>query len=204
MQQPTRVFVVGESIEQAHRLADIFTLSAGFDVIGLGALSARNGFNLRGADVVVAKASRPQRLLSAGAAFAQSIATFRGPTLWLSPDKHPPRSKGLNAVLPTEATHAQITAAAAAIAAGLHVAAANDKPHAEGEDSFAMLDSLTERELEVLNLVAEGFSNLEIARHLGVSRNTVKFHVSSIIAKLGATSRTEAVTVGLRRGLIII
>ncbi len=65
------------------------------------------------------------------------------------------------------------------------------------------LDPLTDRELEVLNLVAEGFSNLEIAKRLGVSRNTIKFHVSSIIGKLGATSRTEAVTVGLRRGLII-
>jgi len=52
--------------------------------------------------------------------------------------------------------------------------------------------------------VAEGLSNPQIAKRLKVSRNTAKFHVSSIIAKLGANSRTEAVTLGLRRGLIII
>ncbi len=107
-------------------------------------------------------------------------------------------------MLPTEATSAQISAAAAALAAGLLVGASSDKRQTEEDADFAILDPLTERELEVLNLVAEGFSNLEIAKRLGVSRNTVKFHVSSIIGKLGATSRTEAVTVGLRRGLIII
>ena len=78
-----------------------------------------------------------------------------------------------------------------------------DKPPTESQPDLTILDPLTDRELEVLNLVAEGFSNLEIAKRLGVSRNTIKFHVSSIIGKLGATSRTEAVTVGLRRGLII-
>jgi DNA-binding NarL/FixJ family response regulator len=72
------------------------------------------------------------------------------------------------------------------------------------EDELAFLDPLTERELSVLNLLAEGLSNPEIARHLGISRNTVKFHVSSIISKLGAASRTEAVAVGLKRGLIIV
>jgi len=78
-----------------------------------------------------------------------------------------------------------------------------DKPPTESQPDLTILDPLTDRELEVLNLVAEGFSNLEIAKRLGVSRNTIKFHVSSIIGKLVATSRTEAVTVGLRRGLII-
>lgn len=204
MQAPTRVFAMGESVQQAHRLADIFTTSPGFVVIGLGAISTRNGFDLRDAEVVVVQTSRPQRLFSADAAFAKSVRAFRGPILWLSPDPYAPRSNGTDAVLPTEATSAQISAAAAALAAGLHVGASSDKRQTEEDADFAILDPLTERELEVLNLVAEGFSNLEIAKRLGVSRNTVKFHVSSIIGKLGATSRTEAVTVGLRRGLIII
>jgi DNA-binding CsgD family transcriptional regulator len=203
MQHPTRVFVIGETVEVARRLEDIFTTSAGFAVLGLGASSTPNGFTLRGANVVVIKTSHPQRLLSE-TPVGKSLRPFRGPILWLSPDSHASRPNGLDAVLPTEATPAQITAAAAALDAGLHVGTSNHAPQTEEQDDFAILDSLTERELEVLNLVAEGLSNLEIAKRLGVSRNTVKFHVSSIIGKLGATSRTEAVTVGLRRGLIIV
>lgn len=201
MQEPTRVFVIGETVEVAHRLADIFTTSAGFAVVGLGASTGE--FSFRGTDVAVVKTTHPQRLLSE-TPVGKSLRMFRGPILWLWSQSHAPRPNGLDAVLPTEATAAQITAAAAALAAGLHVGPSNHTPQTEEQDDFAILDPLTERELEVLNLVAEGFSNLEIAERLGVSRNTVKFHVSSIIGKLGATSRTEAVTVGLRRGLIIV
>jgi DNA-binding NarL/FixJ family response regulator len=61
---------------------------------------------------------------------------------------------------------------------------------------------LTPRELEILEMIAEGMSNRTIAAHLGISDYTVKFHVASILAKLGAASRTEAVTLGVRHGLI--
>ncbi|NMB68101.1 MAG: response regulator transcription factor [Chloroflexi bacterium] len=61
---------------------------------------------------------------------------------------------------------------------------------------------LTARELEVLELVAHGLSNLEIAERLVVSRSTVKFHVSSILAKLSVSTRTEAVTVALQYNLV--
>jgi NarL family two-component system response regulator LiaR len=61
---------------------------------------------------------------------------------------------------------------------------------------------LTEREQEVLALLVEGLSNLEIAERLVVSRSTVKFHVSSILSKLGVTSRTEAVTVAFKKRLL--
>ncbi|TMQ22327.1 MAG: response regulator transcription factor [Candidatus Rokuibacteriota bacterium] len=53
-------------------------------------------------------------------------------------------------------------------------------------------------------MLAEGLSNRTIARRLGISTNTVKFHVASILAKLGVGSRTEAVTLGVRRGLIAL
>jgi DNA-binding NarL/FixJ family response regulator len=62
--------------------------------------------------------------------------------------------------------------------------------------------SLTPRELEVLGLVAQGLQNKEIAAQLVITERTVKFHVSSILAKLGADNRTEAVTIAARRGLI--
>jgi NarL family two-component system response regulator LiaR len=61
---------------------------------------------------------------------------------------------------------------------------------------------LTERELEVLALLVEGLTNPEIAERLVVSRSTVKFHVSSILSKLGASSRTEAVAMALQHDLI--
>jgi DNA-binding CsgD family transcriptional regulator len=65
-------------------------------------------------------------------------------------------------------------------------------------------EPLTPRELDVLELVAEGLSNKAIAARLGISDQTVKFHVASICAKLGVANRTEAVRRALRRGLLTL
>lgn len=65
-------------------------------------------------------------------------------------------------------------------------------------------ETLTERELEVLNLLAQGMPNKEIAAHLVISERTAKFHVSSIMGKLGATNRTEAVSLAAQNGLITL
>lgn len=66
------------------------------------------------------------------------------------------------------------------------------------------VEQLTAREREVLRLISEGLGNKEIAARLGISENTVKFHTSSILGKFGASSRTEAVSQGIRRGVIAI
>jgi len=66
------------------------------------------------------------------------------------------------------------------------------------------IEGLTERELEVLRLLAQGMPNKEIATRLIISERTVKFHVSSIMGKLGATNRTEAVSLAAQRGLITL
>ncbi|MBA2393060.1 MAG: response regulator transcription factor [Ktedonobacteraceae bacterium] len=66
------------------------------------------------------------------------------------------------------------------------------------------VEDLTERELEVLRLLAQGMPNKEIASHLVISERTAKFHVSSIMGKLGATNRTEAVALAAQRGLIML
>jgi len=65
-------------------------------------------------------------------------------------------------------------------------------------------EALTERELEVLNLLAQGMPNKEIAAQLIISERTAKFHVSSIMGKLGATNRTEAVSLAAQKGLITL
>jgi NarL family two-component system response regulator LiaR len=67
-----------------------------------------------------------------------------------------------------------------------------------------LVEELTERELEVLRLLAQGMPNKVIAAHLVISERTAKFHVSSIMSKLGATNRTEAVSLAAQRGLITL
>ena len=72
----------------------------------------------------------------------------------------------------------------------------------QGEDELP--EEITSRETDVLRMLAEGLVNKDIAARLGISEHTVKFHISSILDKLGASTRTEAVTQGIRRGLIPI
>ena len=62
--------------------------------------------------------------------------------------------------------------------------------------------ALTARERDVLRLMAQGLANKQIATELGISSHTAKYHVGSVLAKLGAHTRTEAVTRGLREGLL--
>jgi DNA-binding NarL/FixJ family response regulator len=83
--------------------------------------------------------------------------------------------------------------------------AANTLGHPPGVPAAATAsEPLTPRELQVLQLVAQGLPNKGIARQLGISENTAKFHVASLTGKLGASSRTEAVTLAARRGLILL
>lgn len=192
MQAPIRVLIAADTVEEARKLGEIFVPSAGFVVAGSRTRGTID--QTRVADVIVIRSKSPH-IQPAGA---------DTPVLWLgAPVGYGREENGISAVLSPDASPAQIRAAAAALAVGLRVEDQGARPHS-AESEFSYVEPLTERELEVLNLVAEGFSNPQIARRLGVSRNTVKFHVSSIIAKLGASSRTEAVTIALRRGLIII
>lgn len=99
----------------------------------------------------------------------------------------------------------EIVAEAATIAGGRAWAADADAlivataPAAE-----RLVESLTPREFEVLELLAEGLSNSAIASRLSISEHTVKFHVSSICGKLGAENRTDAVRRGVRLGIITL
>lgn len=100
--------------------------------------------------------------------------------------------------LPRDATLAQIDAALRAVAVGLRVEIADARPGFEAVDEAEQRILLTARETEVLRAVSEGMANKEIARALGISLHTVKFHLESLMHKLGASSRTEAVTRAMR------
>ena len=71
-------------------------------------------------------------------------------------------------------------------------------------DHSPLVEPLTAREAQVLNLLADGLPNKAIAANLGVSEETVKFHLAAIFGKLGASNRTEAVRIALRRGLVVL
>jgi NarL family two-component system response regulator YdfI len=105
-------------------------------------------------------------------------------------------------ILPTDSSAEELTAAIHALSQGLIVGA----PALLFESDSEPLERgpLTDRESEVIGLLAKGLANKQIAIALGISEHTVKFHVSSIYTKLNVTNRTEAVRAGLRGGWIAL
>ena len=109
---------------------------------------------------------------------------------------------GIRAVLPREAAPEQIVAALYAAAAGLIALPVGMNSAMIPLTPESTIENLTPRESEALEMLAEGLSNKQIAAHLNISEHTAKFHVNSILNKLGAGTRTEAVMSALRRGLL--
>jgi two-component system nitrate/nitrite response regulator NarL len=152
--------------------------------------------------VVDYSAGEPEEILSIAEAFPQTAVILIG----ADPATDGPGLSGAPvAYLPSDVDAAALTAAVRATAAGLivldpTVAGANGvHTHARMTENA---ETLTAREREVLLLVAEGLPNKAIARELGISEHTAKFHVGSLLGKLGAASRTEAVTLATRRGIL--
>ncbi|HLI82326.1 MAG TPA: response regulator transcription factor [Bryobacteraceae bacterium] len=118
---------------------------------------------------------------------------------------------GVRAVLPPDASQGEILAAVAAAANGLAVLDPRDLEGMLASPAVTSFVSppaepavLTPREIEVLRLMAEGEPNKTIAWKLGISEHTAKFHAASILSKLNAASRAEAVAIGIRKGLILL
>jgi len=118
---------------------------------------------------------------------------------------------GVRAILSRDSDPGEITAALEAAYDGLAVFSAEildvllpAATELTGAGELPPGEPLTSRESDVLSLLAEGAANKEIAARLGISEHTVKFHVSSILSKLGAATRTEAVTRGYKEGLILM
>ncbi|HEX3550100.1 MAG TPA: response regulator transcription factor [Candidatus Elarobacter sp.] len=158
------------------------------------------------ADVVLVDAPRAREaeLLAQG---------FAEPAVVLFDDPHPELTAaalraGASAVLARGSDARELLAAVEAVRAGLVVIdpAARDAlaPSPVVVSASGRVETLTEREREVLGMLANGWSNHRIAVRLAISDNTVKAHVAAILAKLGATTRTEAVAMGFRLGLVML
>ena len=152
------------------------------------------------ADVVITSASQASFARN-GDDPASSVAT-----LFLSDDqvnvRALTRSLRVWGILPTDASIDELTAAVHALSQGLIVGTSTLLFESESEPLSH--GPLTDRESEVLGLLAKGLANKQIAVALGISEHTVKFHVSSIYTKLNVTNRTEAVRTGLRGGWIAL
>jgi DNA-binding NarL/FixJ family response regulator len=157
-----------------------------------------------------AEAAALVRFLENAAAGTGSIALADGPDpAWVRQALR----ASLNAIIARDAVHEDIHLALQAAEAGLvllHPTSASGLiQHSSLRDTRdnateELAEELTARESEVLRLVSMGLGNKEVAGRLAISEHTVKFHISSILGKLHAGSRTEAVSLGIRRGLIPI
>jgi DNA-binding NarL/FixJ family response regulator len=114
-------------------------------------------------------------------------------------------------ILPQDADAPEIIAAIRALGEGLIVGSplllkplTSRQSVLEVSQPEPLAEPLTERERQVLQRIAQGLANKQIAAALGISEHTVKFHLSSIYTKLGATNRTEAVRLGTLQGIIVL
>lgn len=183
-----------EVADEATTLADLDSLPPGVDVL----VVSSDAFSPKELERLLR--DRPGQvgllLLTSDSAGLQSLLNA------------PLRSWG---ILSLDATAEELAATILSIHEGLIVgapallsSALDRRWEAEVAASQVSFEPLTERETEVLQLLAQGLANKQIAVALGISEHTVKFHVSSLYSKLGATNRTEAVRLGIQSGLVLL
>jgi two-component system, NarL family, response regulator YdfI len=199
-----RVLIAARSAVVRAGLEALLASSPGISVAGSD--PDLSGVEALRPDVVLA-AFRPEELAlpADGRSSAVVLLTSEAQPAW-TPEA---LRLGVRALLPRDAGAAEILAAVEAAANGMAVldpreletllAGAAVPAPATGETPV-----LTGRELEVLRMLAEGAANKTIAWKLNISEHTAKFHVASILTKLNASTRTEAVTIGIRRGLVLL
>ena len=200
----TRVLVLSPSPVARAGLESLLRNSAGtIEVVGSAA--SWSEYSGEDPDVILADWENGDELsteISDGAPEAALVVMADDPGL---PGIAEALRSGVRAVLSRHSSASQIVAAIEAAAAGFVVLQPGDLDGLLINPQPASLaEPLTPREVEVLGMLAEGQSNKSIAHRLGISEHTVKFHVTSIMGKLNAGSRTEAVTQGIRQGLIML
>ncbi|HKG29244.1 MAG TPA: response regulator transcription factor [Thermomicrobiales bacterium] len=197
-----RVLVVAASPALRAGLLSLLASDRQLDPIVAEGVEFGDAGSAPSAIVVDYTAGEPEEILSLAEAFPGTALVMIG----ADPATDGPGLSGAPvAYLPSDVDAAALAAAVRAAATGLIVldptvaGATGIHTHARtGENA----EALTARESEVLLLVAEGLPNKAIARELGISEHTAKFHVGSLLGKLGAASRTEAVTLATRRGIL--
>ena len=222
----TRVLVAAASAVTRAGLEAILAREASITIVGRGTtrLSLAEEMNEEEPDVVLVESTvtddeNPLGLLRILGGDFDDGARHAPAIVLLTDDSDPAHvaealRSGIRAVLPRDAGPNEIIAAVNSAAAGL-VSVAREWTSAlhsmfiserTGRDGVAstVQPSLTPRELEILRMLADGLANKQIAARLAISEHTVKFHVSSVFAKIHASTRAEAVMIGARRGLIVV
>ncbi len=206
---PLRILVSAAYPALRAGLRAMLDSSPGLRVVGEFASAAETAeLDLTAADILVADVQE-ESAITALSELAEGIGVVflaDDPALFRVLERQAPQPRAL---LLQGATAEELAAAVTAVSHGLLVtdpavaaALAHDHPSALREFSEDPVTPLTAREIDVLTLVASGLPNKTIALRLGISDHTVKFHVGSILGKLGAASRTEAVTLAVRSGLL--
>jgi len=207
----TRVFLIARSGRERERLEDLLD-AAGAEVVGWAAeLESAAEEILEEAEVVLLDAATEpleellEHLQGLGLLRESRVVLSGGQPsfLWINQALR----AGVRGIVPRDLRAGQLRAALEAVAQGLVVLRPNElqvqRAGGVPEEAFDLVEPLTGREREVLQMLARGLGNREIATRLKISEHTVKFHVTSILGKLGASTRTEAVSVALRRGLLL-
>ncbi len=205
-----RVFILAESAGEARALASLLAEEDRVEVIGA---EPEDGSHTR-------SEATPDVALVAGRALLQELPFEQVPVvLWSDGPVEEWNHRGpVRAWLPPHASPGELVAALIAASQGLTLLTPAQaeiifnvpeapqvvSPARTTQVMTALAEPLTPRETQVLRMMAEGLGNKEIAGQLGISDHTAKFHVASILGKLDAATRTEAVTMGIKRGLVPI
>jgi two-component system, NarL family, response regulator YdfI len=216
----TRVMVIASSAVSQAGLESLLKLSQSVEIVeAVSKFSNSWGWmqvlELDTADILLVEGVREQSIIQALSEFA---AEETMPVIVVLPHAVIERrflvqmlNLGIRGLLPYSASATEIVAAIRAVASGLTVFHADfqrdlfDESLGFGSDvDEGKIEPLTSREQEVLTLLSQGFSNKAIAAELHLSEHTIKFHIGAIFNKLNASSRTEAVTIGMRQGFIML
>lgn len=204
-----RVLVVAESAIRRAGLEALIRSSASLALAGSSSNALLRVGSEREDDLILFDLDSPDAL-------AEGFGPAQSPVVALVDEPDPASvaqvlRANVRAILPRDSSATQIETAIEAVhqgftlldtASAVELASRVAAPRLDSETPA--LDELTPRELQVLSLLAEGKANKEISSALEISEHTVKFHISSILDKLGVATRTEAVTTALRAGLILL
>ncbi|HEY9877993.1 MAG TPA: response regulator transcription factor [Leptolyngbyaceae cyanobacterium] len=210
------LIVASSAIARAGLTALIMEQTDQWQAFSIAALSDWPQQNIPSPDTVLLDLSHQGNNLSVE--ILKVIENFPAPVVVLLEESSEPNlpellHAGVQGILVNNAAPAEMVAALEAVTAGLVALPADLMADLiEGvlgissnrNSPTVPSQALTQREIEVLTLLAEGLGNKEVARRLTISEHTVKFHISTLFAKLNASSRTEAVMIGARLGLILL